>query len=411
MYKEKQQFDKTQTGKQKDRTFRNLHNDHKTGASLAGTLSGLSSLAAFSGVNAISNENKLHPEVCVYIDLDTGKITGYSKKYEFAKGPITCSVIISSEKGKKQSVYDSETGQTSGDLLSTEQIGIVAGLSKEILTDYQSQGTEILKTREQGGLLLSSTSCEYAFEKPPGISATNRAFIKEVSIPMYQKMRSAYISTFDGESVAKNVWDIKGAVFACVLSAKEAGYGSESAYKKAKDNGNYFGIGGASHFVNTGAKNAEEGFAYWVDYLDKGFKKNGKRNDPGWKGAVKLLESGDFTADKMNKELRSGRHYNSSGPYNTDPNTDPNYFTGADKKTKAAHVNYAGHLIAKEMMKNFVLRFAAVLKEEITALATDKSDGAKYKTDLYNAILCELGTFLSDDYPSLEATKDDYDAK
>jgi hypothetical protein len=399
-----------------DRTFRNHFENTSEAEVGAVTISGLVKTldrsVALASKGFVATKDPTHPIIRLHIDLDTKAVTSVEKKFEFAKGAPTYELVISGNAGTTNTTYSQETQKATGTTLSDADVTILAGLMTPIINNYVASSNEILKTREQDGLQLRDQKCEHVFEAPRNLSSTHRAFIKEVTIPMYQKMRSSYhVSTIGNESLDKNVWSVKGAVFASTQAAMEGGYGSEAAFKKAKNNGNFWGIGGVKNFVNTGAKTSEDAFDYWYDYLSKGFKKKKDnkeyRDGPGWGEAVKLFETGDFTTDQMNKALRSGRH-KGSYPYNNDPNSDETYYSDPQQKTKSAYLNYAGKIIDDDMMKPFVLRFAAVLQEEISALASDQSKEAKYKSDLYEAMRCELGEFLQNDYPALLKTKDEY---
>lgn len=403
---------KEQAPEKEDRTFRNHFENESAGITTAALLQGLDRSVALASKGFAPNADPTHPIITINIDLDSKSITSVGKKFEFAKGAPTYELVISGSAGTKITTYSQETQKSTGATLSDTDVTVLAGLFSQIVNNYTTTAGEILKTREQGGLLLQDQKCDYAFDAPRNLSSTHRAFIKEVTIPMYLKMRSSYhVSTIGDEKLEKNVWSVTGAVFASTQAAMEGGYGSEAAFKKAKNNGNFWGIGGVKNFVNTGAKTSEAAFDYWFDYLSRGFKKEKDnkeyRDGPGWGEAVKLFETGDFTTDQMNKALRSGRH-KGSYPYNNDPNSDTDYYSDPQQKTTSAYLNYAGKIINDDMMKPFVLRFAAVLQEEIAALASDKSKEAKYKSDLYEAIRCELANFLQNDYPALLKTKDEY---
>lgn len=372
-------------------------------------------------------KEKPGPYLVYTVDLATGEMTS-NKHWEFRPGEMAIQVWVkrtgktTTSTTKYWTNDDTQLGKIT--LSATEKTTLHNTLYKQLSPDIKRQKT-LEKEDVATGLKIKPGKCTYPFEKVEERKMYNsRQYFEEVGLPFYLKMRKAEDIKINDATIQKKVWDIKGAVFALCLSANETGYANESSFNTAKKKGNYWGVGGASNFQNIG-DSFDTAYNYWIDFLSKGYLKNGKRDGRGWPEFIQLMESGDFTADKLNKALHSGRHKPTSTeksagnyPYNADPNkaTDT-YFKDSTKKEAAEYTNYAGKIISPDIMKMVIGRFVVFLDEKIANPGslfnndpvTEKAE-RDYKVGLYETIKFELADFMKNDYPSLSKTKDDYDA-
>lgn len=384
----------------------------------------------FSGVNSVKNDpDKPGPYLLYEVNLETGEVS-INKMWEFRSGPMVINVFIKrpGEKSSQSSKFFTNDGGSLGDLVptATEAIVLKNALTSRVLPDMLRQQT-LESQNLSDGLKIGQQKCAYTFEKvPPEKMYNSREYFREVGLPFYLKMRKAEDISINNNTIQKKVWDVKGAVFALCLSAIETGYANKSSFDTAKKKGNYWGVGGASSFQTVG-NSFDSAYNYWIDFMSYGYlKSTGKRDGKGWPDAIRLFESGDFTADQMNMALHSGRHKPASDeknkgmyPYNADPRgSNENYYKDSGKKEFAEYTNYAGKIMDESRMKMVILRFATFLDEEIANASSgwnldpvSEKEHVDYKKGLYEAIKCELADFLQNDYPSMVSSKDSYDAK
>ncbi|TND08961.1 MAG: hypothetical protein FD123_1815 [Bacteroidetes bacterium] len=381
----------------------------------------------FSFITPVSKDQEdPGPYLRYEIDLQTGEMH-VDKFWEYRSGDMSIQVWVkrSGKSSSQSSKYYTNDGTDLGDMVltATEEKVLKDAYSSKLVPDMKRQVT-LESQNVSTGLKIKPEKCTYAFEKPDKMY-NSRQYFEEVGLPFYLKMRKAEDISINGNVIQKKVWDVKGAVFALCLSAAETGYANKSNFDTAKKSGNYWGVGGASNFQTLGS-NFDDSYNYWIDYMTYGYLNNKKvRDGKGFGGAISLFESGNFTADKINKELRSGRHKPSATdlhagyyPYNTDAReANDKYYKDETKKELAEYKNYAGEIMDSDMMKMIIARFVVFLDEKIANPTFPFNDpyAAKatneYNAGLYETIKCELADFMQNDYPGLLSTKDNYDAK
>jgi RHS repeat-associated protein len=173
------------------------------------------------------------------------------------------------------------------------------------------------------------------------LTQSHRVFINEIGFKLFRAYRSEYAEAKNRETnsiVHKKAWSIKGSLFALSLSVLESDFANEERFRaRSLGMNNYWGMGDSGD-KRIRYKSFKQGYEDWIHDMST-----------RWPDAVKLMESGEFTNDQMNRALNSHK-YMKYPAYNFDIEN-------------GQYIDYAAKI--SSIMQNLAKRMVLVIDENI----------------------------------------------